>query len=201
MVIQLCKIAAFQLVNSDMRLSQSFNYKIFFEGRRGQAAHCPAERPCPCEVQLRAAAASTGKLYVAKASQKPFVQAYIWQWFVLSQGATAVCEAEQVCELLAEWGPSWWIQSKSVACTGRRRTPASVTAASLLPVVLHLQHTHKKTDLYCAHRVALEPATIATQTTWSCSSKPLGYNLLQILYNGIIFRSPACHSVSLTSWA
>lgn len=47
MVIQLCKIAAFHPVSSDMRLSQSFNYKIFLEGRRGQAAHCPIEGSCP----------------------------------------------------------------------------------------------------------------------------------------------------------
>lgn len=47
MVIQLCKIAAFHPVSSDMRLSQSFNYKIFSEGRRSQAAHCPFEGSCP----------------------------------------------------------------------------------------------------------------------------------------------------------
>lgn len=46
-VIQLCKIAAFHPVSSDMRLSQSFNYKIFSEGRRGQAVHCPFEGSCP----------------------------------------------------------------------------------------------------------------------------------------------------------
>lgn len=200
MVIHLCKIAVFHPVNSDVRLSQSFNYKIFLEGRRGQETDCPAGRPCPCEVQLRAASASTAKLYMAKASHKPFVQAYVWQWFVLSQGATAVCEAEHVFEFLAEWGPSWWIQPKSVACPSRSRTPAGVTAASLLPVVLHLQHTHK-TDLFCVPRVPLQPVADATQTMWSCSSKPHGYNLVQILYNGIISCGPACHSVFLMSWA
>lgn len=66
MVIQLCKIAVFHPVNSDTRLPQSFNYKIFSEGRRGQETRCPAESPCPWEVQLWAASASTAKLCVAK---------------------------------------------------------------------------------------------------------------------------------------
>lgn len=68
MVIQLCKTAVFHPVNSDMRLSQSFNYKIFWEGKGGQATRCPAESPCPWGLQLRAASASTAKWFVAKAS-------------------------------------------------------------------------------------------------------------------------------------
>lgn len=74
-VIQLCKIAVFHPVNSDRRLSQSFNYKIFSDGRRRQATRRPAERPGPWELQPGAAAANMAKLCVAKASPRPFVQA------------------------------------------------------------------------------------------------------------------------------
>lgn len=104
MVIQLCKIAVFHPVNSDMGLSQSFHSKMFSEGTRGQATGCPVGTPCPWDVPLRAASATAAESPVAKPSRTGpglSVAEVDLKGFLLS------VELSACLTFFAEWGPSW----------------------------------------------------------------------------------------------
>lgn len=188
MVIQLCKIAAFHPVSSDMRLSQSFNYKIFSEGRRGQAAHCPLERSCPGRslweqsqaaqpncLWLKPGASCLSRFKYGSDLLYPkglllSMELSVWLTSLKNEGLLSRSKSNQ-----------WHIQ----AGLGRLRTPARVSAASLTAI-----HIAPATQLdwckTCFECTALKEWLCnlwPDQTTWSCSSKPHGYNLLQMLYS------------------
>lgn len=154
MVIQLCKIAAFHPVSSNMRLSQSFNYKIFLEGRRGQAAHCPLEGSCPGRSlweQFRAAQPNCLWLKPGASCLSRFKYGsdlLYPQRLLLSMELSAWLTSLQNEGLLGESRSNQWhIQ----AGPGRPRTPARLTAASLTGShVVPVTHTHNRADVRLA---------------------------------------------------
>lgn len=205
MVIQLCKIAAFHPVNSDIRLSQSLNYKIFSEGRTG---HCPVEGSCPGRSlweQSQAAQPNCLWLKPGASCLSRFKYGSVLLYpkgLLLSMELSAWLTSLQNEGLLGRSKSNQWhIQSGP----GRPKTPAWVTAASL--TANHIApgtHTPSWTDV----RLAL--------SAWGGSAtcdpiRPHGFALLNLMgitscrcYTqcyGIMFWSPECHSMILMNWA
>lgn len=154
MVIHLCKIAVFHPVSSDMRLSQSFNYKIFPEGRRGQAAHCPVEGPCPGRsLWEQSWAAQPNCLWLkpgaSSLSRFKYVSDLLYpKGLLLSMELSAWLTSLQNEGLLGtSKSNQWHIQ----ASPGKPRTPARVAAASLnASHIISATRTHNRADVRLA---------------------------------------------------
>lgn len=185
MVIQLCKIAAFHPVSSDMRLSQSFNYKIFSEGRRSQAAHCPFEGSCPGRSLWEQSQATQPNCLRLKPGASCFSRFKYGSDLLYAKGLLLSLERRARLTSLQNGGPQGGSKANQwQAQEGPGPQPGSLLPASL-PLMLYLWHTRTTglmQELLWVRMVALQTVTAPQQTIRSCSSKSHGYNFLQMLY-------------------
>lgn len=143
MVIHLCKIAVFHPVNSDTGLSQSFHFKMFSEGTRGQATGCPVGTPCLWEVPLRAASAISAESPVAKPSHTgpglSMAEVYL-KGFLLSMKLNACLTFLQNEGCLGSKSNQWHVQAGSGLHPG---SALPICCCRIAPAT----HTHNKTDM------------------------------------------------------